>query len=124
MNGALAPNRNDVCSALMASLLSPSPGRGEESDMVSALHGFEHFLAQSGGGVGDPDACRTHGMDLELGGVLTTGDHRARMAHATTRRRGAAGDEADHRLLGLAGLDELGTLHLGVAADLADHDDA
>src|SRR4029450_1098835 len=106
MNGALAPNRNDVCSAFMASLLIPSPGRGEESDMVSALHGFEHFLAQSGGRVGDPDARRAHGVDLEFGGVLATRDHRACMAHAATRRGRAAGDEADDRLLGLARLDE------------------
>src|SRR5215207_2497279 len=59
-----------------------SPSGREELDVVLALHRLQHFLAQSGGGVGDPDACRTHGVDLELGGVLATGDHRACMAHA------------------------------------------
>src|SRR5687767_5382961 len=46
------------------------------------------------------------------------------MTHASARRYGAARDEADDRLFDPAGLDELGTLDLGVAADLADHDDA
>ena len=48
------------------------------------------------------------------------------MAHAAARRGGAAGDEADHRLLAAAlGLvaQELGGVFLGRAADLADHDD-
>src|ERR1700693_1201249 len=48
------------------------------------------------------------------------------MAHAPARRRGAAGDEADYRLLTpLLGLvaQKLGGLLLGGAADLADHDD-
>src|SRR3954452_9982814 len=110
MNGALAPNRNDVCSACIGGLSSSSspPNGGEEyENVVLALHRLQHFLAQGGGGIGDPDACRTHGVDLELGSVLATRDHRAGMAHAAARRRGAAGDEADHRLLGLAGLDEL-----------------
>src|SRR5476651_2064031 len=46
------------------------------------------------------------------------------MAHAAARWRGAAGDEADDRLFGSGSLQVLGTLDLGVAADLADHDDA
>src|SRR5579864_7390032 len=45
------------------------------------------------------------------------------MSHAPTWRRGRAGDEADHGLLYLAALDELGAIFLGRAADLADHDD-
>src|SRR5947207_14945640 len=90
----------------------------------SALHCLKHFLAERGGRIRDPDTRRPHGVDLELGGVLTTRDHGAGMAHASARRCGAAGDEADHRLRGLGFLDELRTLDLGVAADLADHDDA
>src|SRR6266849_1439455 len=90
----------------------------------SALHCLKHFLAQGGGRIRDPDARRPHGVDLELGGVLTAGDHGAGMAHATARRSGAAGDEADHGLAGLGFPDELRALDLGVAADLADHDDA
>jgi hypothetical protein len=45
------------------------------------------------------------------------------MAHALARRRGGAGDEADHRLLDVLA-DELAGFFLGAAADLADHDDA
>src|ERR1700674_3307583 len=48
------------------------------------------------------------------------------MAHASSRRGGAARDEANHRLLAAAlGLvaQKLGGLLLGGAADLADHDD-
>ena len=36
--------------------------------------------------------------------ALAAGDDRAGVAHAASRRRGLAGDEADHRLLELAGL--------------------
>ena len=54
--------------------------------------------------------------------ALAAGDDRAGVAHAASRRRGLAGDEADHRLLELA-LDEGGGFLLGRAADLADHDD-
>src|SRR3546814_1262678 len=46
------------------------------------------------------------------------------MPHAAGRRRRAPGDEPRYRLLGPALLDEIGALHFGVAADLADHDDA
>src|SRR6201994_2766933 len=45
------------------------------------------------------------------------------MAHAAARRRGDAGDEADHRLLGLVVLDEVRRVFFRRAADLADHDD-
>src|SRR5476651_2386127 len=46
------------------------------------------------------------------------------MTHAAAGRRGAAGDEADDRLFGAGRLQILGAHDLGVAADLADHDDA
>jgi hypothetical protein len=48
------------------------------------------------------------------------------MTHAAAGRRGAAGDEADGRLLAAAlGLivEELRRLLLSIAADLTDHDD-
>src|ERR1700681_1432545 len=84
------------------------PGYGDDGCDCgqSALDGFKHFLAKCGGRIRDPDARGPHGVDLELGGVLATGDHGAGMAHAATRRRGAAGDEADHRLRGLRRLEE------------------
>src|SRR5215467_9471811 len=89
----------------------PLPLAGErslrESDYIwSAFHRLQHFLAQRGGRISDSDARRPHGLDLELGGVVTTRDHRSRMAHAATRRRRAAGDEADDWLLGFRCLDE------------------
>src|SRR5689334_10003613 len=72
------------------------------------------------------DARGLHGGDLVLGSALAAGDDGAGMAHAASRRRRAAGDEADHRLLAaffcFAG-DEFGRLFLGRAADLADHHD-
>src|ERR1700716_3536791 len=46
------------------------------------------------------------------------------MTHAAAGRRGAAGNEADNRLLGAGRFQVFGALDLGVAADLADHDDA
>ena len=53
--------------------------------------------------------------------ALAAGDDRARMAHALARRRGHAGDEADHRLSHV-GLDPARAVFLVGAADLADHD--
>src|SRR5579863_10434645 len=58
-----------------------------------------------------------------IGSAGAARDNRARMSHSPTWRRGRAGDEADHGLLHLAALDELGAIFLGRAADLANHDD-
>src|SRR5262245_2122110 len=110
--------------ALAVLHLTSPPDGGEEADMGSALHCLGPLGAQRGRRIGNVDPHRTQGVDLEFRGVLTTRDHGAGMAHAASRWRGATGDEADHGLLGLAGLDELSALDLGVAADLADHDDA
>src|ERR1700726_1930825 len=63
---------------------------------------------------------------LFSGGAGAAGDDGAGMAHAPARRRGGAGDEADHRLLGLAALHEVRGPFLarpGRPADLANHDD-
>ena len=62
------------------------------------------------------DSSRFHRRDLALGIALAARDDRAGMAHAAARRRGAAGDEADDRLLApalrLVG-EELGGFFLG-----------
>ena len=75
---------------------------------------------------GDGNSSRFHRRDLALGVALAARDDRAGMAHAAARRRRAAGDEADDRLLApalrLVG-EELRGVFLGAAADLADHDD-
>ncbi len=47
------------------------------------------------------DAGALHRLHLVRGGAAAAGDDRAGMAHAAARRRGGAGDEADHRLLHL-----------------------
>ena len=63
---------------------------------------------------------------FEFGVALAAGDDRAGMAHAAAGRRGAPGDEADHRLLAAAlglVLEELRGVLFRRAADLADHDD-
>src|SRR5688572_877879 len=74
----------------------------------------------------DLDARCLHRGDLVLRAALAAGDDGAGVAHAATRRRGAAGDESDNRLraalLRLGGNERRGFL-LGRAADLADHDD-
>src|ERR1700722_1448939 len=85
----------------------------------SALHCLQHFVTKRCGRVGDPDAHGAHGFDLEFSGVIAARNYGAGMAHAAARRRGAAGDEADDRLLGAGRLQVLGALDLGVAADLA-----
>src|SRR5690606_21343011 len=70
----------------------------------------------------DRDARGLHGADLVRGRALAAGDDRPGVPHALARRRRAARDEADHRL-GDVLLDVGGGSLLGVAADLADHDD-
>ena len=76
----------------------------------------------SAGDLDDVDPGRLHRRHLLRRRALAAGDDGAGVAHAASRRRGAAGDEADDRLLEV-GLDALGRVLLGVAADLADHDD-
>ncbi len=79
--------------------------------------------AQGGRRGGDMDARALHGLDLFLGAALAASDDRPRMAHATARRRGEPGDEADRGFLDLGLLEELGGLFFRRAPDLADHDD-
>src|SRR3546814_1167836 len=67
-----------------------------------------------------------HRRDLAFRVALAARHDRAGVAHAAARRRGAPGNEARHRLLAAALRlvdQELCRLLLGVAADLADHDD-
>src|SRR5580693_1436511 len=74
----------------------------------------------------DLDAGRLHGGDLGIGAALAAGDDRPGMTHAPTRRRGASGDEADHRLLAAAlgfVLEKLRGVFFRRATDLTDHDD-
>ena len=67
----------------------------------------------------DRDPVRLERRHLVLGRSLAARDDRTGVTHATTRRRGDAGDERHDRLLDL-GLDELRGLLLGRPADLAD----
>src|SRR5690606_18353534 len=69
------------------------------------------------------DARSLERLDLVLGFALAAGDDGAGVAHATSRGRGAPGDEARHGLLDVLA-DELCGLFFGRAADLTDHDDA
>src|SRR5579885_679911 len=89
--------------------------------VVCSNYAFDLFADLSrGGAYGDTRGF--HGGDLVLGLAAPPGNDRARMAHAAARRRGLPGDEADHRLLDVI-LYVRGGLFLGIAADLADHDD-
>src|SRR3569623_2599787 len=54
---------------------------------------------------------------------MSAGEVGAGVAHALTGRRGDAGDVGDHGLAH-AGLDVIGCVFLGRAADFTDHDDA
>src|ERR1700730_15452603 len=90
---------------------------------MSALQHLDHRATEGRRGVGDSDAGALHRLDLVSGRAGAAGDDGAGMPHAPARRRGGAGDEADHRLLGLAALHEVRGLFLGRAADLAAHDD-
>ncbi len=83
-------------------------------------------LADEGGGfargLADADAGLLQGFLLGLGGAGGAGDDGAGVAHGLALGGGEPGDVADDGL-GDVLLDERGGALLGVAADLADHDD-
>src|SRR5699024_8787228 len=88
-------------------------------------HRLEELLGQSGGlgrRLADLDAGGLEGLLLCLGRARRAGDDGAGVAHGLALGRGEAGDVADDRL-GHVVLDVLGGTLLGVATDLADHDD-
>src|SRR5262249_41348827 len=93
---------------------------------ASALQNLNQRLAEPRRRRRHLDAGRLHPCDLGAGVALAAGDDGTGMAHAAAGRRGAPGDEADHRLpaAALAFVDEeLRGVLFGRAADLADHDD-
>src|SRR6187397_255111 len=105
----------------MTRALAPAPSflQGFTAPMgwnLSTLQGLQHGAAQAGRAVGNVDTGHLQSLDLEIGGIVAAGDDGARVTHPATRRSRAARDETDDRLGGLAGLDELGPLDLGVAA--------
>src|SRR5919109_4843924 len=69
-----------------------------------------------------PHALGLERLGLGLGRAARAGHDRAGVAHGLSRRRGEAGDVADHRLGDVLG-DVVGAPLLLVAPDLADHDD-
>ena len=74
------------------------------------------------GAFDDVDAGGGESLHLVGRGALASGDDRSGVAHATARRRGLPGDEADDRLLHVL-LDVRGGGLFGGAADFADEDD-
>src|ERR1700679_2412045 len=104
-------------------------GSMRQAKDTSSESGFQYFrqgLAQSRRRRGNLDPGGFHGGDLGFGITLAAGDDGAGMAHAAAGRRGAPGDEADHRLLAAAlglVLEELRAVFFGRAADLANHHD-
>src|SRR3989442_1086627 len=86
------------------------------------LERFRHRGPDVRRGLHHPDAGLFHRLHLLGRGALAAGDDGPRVAHAPAGGGGLAGDEAHHRLPH-ALLHEGGGLLLGVAPDLADHDD-
>src|SRR6185369_3178993 len=106
MNGALAPNRNEVCSACIAFvLLHLLPERGPPARLMHERAGGPRSGKIS---PSSPSASpgRAQCLDLVFRGVVAARNDGAGVAHAAARRGGAAGDETDHRLPGPRGLDE------------------
>src|SRR5215217_4128014 len=98
----------------------------ESGNNELALQNFGQGLAEPCRRWRHRDARRFHGGNLRLGVTLAARNDGAGMAHAAARRRGASGDEADHRFLAAAlGLvdEELRGVFFPRAADLADHHD-
>src|SRR3984957_14471962 len=98
----------------------------ESAKTESALQNFDKRPTEAGRRRRNPDTCRLHGGGLRAGVTLAARNDGARMAHATPRRCGAAGDETHHGLAAAAlafSDEELARIPLGAAADLADHYD-
>ena len=91
---------------------------------VKLLVGCGHGRAQLGGRAADGDSCLCERGDLVLRLAGPARNDGTRVAHAAARRSGGARDERDNRLLDCLRRDEICSHLLGVAADLADHDDA
>src|SRR5690606_10890798 len=87
-----------------------------------ALHDLAHEIGGLCGGLAHLHASGLEGLLLRLRGARGAGDDRAGVAHRLALGGGEARDVADDGL-GDVGLDVLGRTLLGVAADLADHDD-
>jgi hypothetical protein len=102
-------------------------GKGVYLGEASLLHGGEHEATDLCRGLGNDGTGPLQRLDLVAGGALATGDDCAGVAHAAARGRGAAGDKADDRLGVLARLvvllEELGSVLLHRAANLANDDD-
>lgn len=89
------------------------------------LHGLEHGGAEVSGGLHNVHAGSREGGELGGSSALAAGDDGASVAHASAGGSGGAGDETHDGLVGVAVLsDPVGGVLLGLAADLADHDDA
>src|SRR5690606_38682054 len=130
-NGPMIPARRGH-PACAACLVSPPrkrrrpPGGGlrfEPSGTARLLHQLGDGRAQVARRTDGLDASGFHRGELAFRGALAAGSDRTGMAHALAGRGRGTGDEADDRLLDVLG-DVLGAGFLGVAADLADHDDA
>ena len=79
--------------------LQAAPNRRKRIEKASSCAKSQPASCRVGGRRRHLDAGGFHGGDLRLRIAFAAGNDRAGMAHAPSRRRRAAGDEADHRLL-------------------------
>src|SRR5689334_15024028 len=110
------------CWVFMISRWSLVVGRWSDGADTAFLHCIEQGFPDQRRRLHYGDARGFERLHLLGRRAVTAGNDRTGVAHAASRRRGLAGDEGDHRLLHVL-FDVLGGLLLGVAADLADHDD-
>src|ERR1700731_3521650 len=90
---------------------------------LSAPQDLFHRAADRRRRFGDRDPGAPQRFHLVAGAALAAGDDRAGMSHATAGGGGRAGDKPDRRLLASRRFEQRGAVFLGMAADLADHDD-
>ena len=96
------------------------------SQVVSgASHELSHLLAHLRWVAHDVDARRLESGDLLSSASLAAGNNGASVAHAATWRCRLSSDEAHNGQIAMVvGLEPGGGLFLGLATDLANHDDA
>src|SRR5262245_29494867 len=107
-----------VVAAPQATRIVTDPSETASAGRRLLLQNLDQRLAEPRGRGRDLDTSFFHRGDLRFGVALAACDDRTRMPHAAAGRRGAARDEAHHRLLATLCLilEKLRGILLGAAA--------
>ena len=95
------------------------------SESLSFVHEFLHVFAHLRGVAGNHDSCGLKGSNLRFSVTLAAGDDGTGVAHAAAGGRSLTRNERNNgQFASVVLLKPLGSLFLGLTANLANHDDA